>query len=139
MTPKSRLLIAASLVSLSMAAGHALADSAAADMAAGSGTSVGEVLVTAQRLDAARATIQPQIGASTYAISAQAIEAMPLGDNAALNQVVLQAPGVAQDSFGQLHVRGEHNGLQFRLDGVILPEGLERPHQGLLPARHARP
>jgi len=85
---------------------------------------VGEVVITAKRLDAARATIQPQTGASTYAISAQAIQSMPGGDNAALNQVVLQAPGVAQDSFGQLHIRGEHNGLQYRLNGVILPEGL---------------
>jgi outer membrane receptor protein involved in Fe transport len=31
---------------------------------------------------------------------------------------------VAQDSFGQLHVRGEHNGLQYRLNGIILPEGI---------------
>lgn len=128
MTSKSRLLIAASLLSLSLAAGQAHADADAAP-----GTSVGEVVVTAKRLDAARATIQPQIGASTYAISAQAIDAMPLGDNAALNQVVLQAPGVAQDSFGQLHIRGEHNGLQFRLNGVILPEGLSVFSQTLNP------
>jgi len=130
MPSKRGLLIAASSISLSFAAGHAFAD---ADAAAASGVSVGEVVVTAKRLDAARATIQPQIGASTYAISAQAIEAMPLGDNAALNQVVLQAPGVAQDSFGQLHIRGEHNGLQYRLNGVILPEGLSVFGQALSP------
>ncbi len=47
----------------------------------------------------------------------------PGGDNAQLNSVVLQMPGVAQDSFGQLHIRGEHNGLQYRLNGIILPEG----------------
>ena len=41
-----------------------------------------------------------------------------------LNSVILQTPGVAQDSFGQLHVRGEHNGLQYRLNGIILPEGI---------------
>src|SRR6185437_9568237 len=45
-------------------------------------------------------------------------------DNAQLNSVILQMPGVAQDSFGQLHVRGEHNGLQYRLNGIILPEGI---------------
>jgi outer membrane receptor protein involved in Fe transport len=96
-------------------------------------TSVSEIVVTARRLDAARATIQPQIGASVYTVTAQAIETMPGGDNAALSQVVLQSPGVAQDSFGQLHVRGEHNGLQFRLDGVILPEGLSVFSQALSP------
>ena len=47
--------------------------------------------------------------------------------------MILQAPGVAQDSYGQLHVRGEHNGLQFRLNGVILPEGLSVFSQALNP------
>jgi outer membrane cobalamin receptor len=41
-----------------------------------------------------------------------------------LNQVLLQAPGVAQDSFGQVHVRGDHANVQFRINGVELPEGL---------------
>jgi len=92
-----------------------------------------EVVVTARRLDQARASIQPQTGASTYTLTNQAIQAMPGGDNAELNQVILQAPGVAQDSYGQLHIRGEHNGLQFRLDGVILPEGLSVFSQALSP------
>ena len=43
-------------------------------------------------------------------------------------------PGVAQDSFGQLHVRGEHNGLQYRLNGIILPEGISVFGQTLDPA-----
>jgi outer membrane receptor protein involved in Fe transport len=82
------------------------------------------VVVTAARLDQARTGIQPQTGASTYLITSDAIKAQPGGDNSLLNQVVLQAPGVAQDSFGQLHVRGEHNGLQYRLNGIIIPEGI---------------
>ena len=82
------------------------------------------VVVTAARLNEARVGIQPQTGASTYTIGAAAIDAEPGGDNSLLNQVVLQAPGVAQDSFGQLHVRGEHNGLQYRLNGIIIPEGI---------------
>jgi outer membrane cobalamin receptor len=85
---------------------------------------VEEVVVTASRLNAARDSIQPQVGASTYAFSQQQIQALPGGQNLQLQQVVLQAPGVTQDSFGQLHVRGDHNGLQYRLNGVILPEGL---------------
>ena len=72
----------------------------------------------------ARNGIQTQTGASTYTITAKDIQAQPGGDNAALNSVVLQMPGVAQDSFGQLHIRGEHNGLQYRLNGIILPEGI---------------
>ena len=105
----------------------------AADATANSPSSVSEVVVTAQRLDAARDTIQPQVGASTYSLSQQTIETLPAGVNTPLNQVILQAPGVAQDSFGQLHIRGEHNGLQFRLNGVILPEGLSVFSQALNP------
>ena len=82
------------------------------------------VVVTATRLDAARAGIQTQTGASTYTINAQAIQAAPGGDDVQLNDVILQAPDVAQDSFGQMHIRGEHNGLQYRLNGIILPEGI---------------
>ncbi|MBL6937746.1 MAG: TonB-dependent receptor [Alphaproteobacteria bacterium] len=82
------------------------------------------VTVTAARLNEARVGIQPQTGASTYTITDANIQAQPGGDSNLLNQVVLQAPGVAQDSFGQLHVRGEHNGLQYRLNGIIIPEGI---------------
>ncbi len=38
--------------------------------------------------------------------------------------MLLQTPGVVQDSFGDIHVRGEHRNLQYRLNGVALPEGL---------------
>jgi outer membrane receptor protein involved in Fe transport len=38
--------------------------------------------------------------------------------------VLLQAPGVAQDSFGQIHLRGDHANVQYRINGVELPEGL---------------
>ncbi len=89
-----------------------------------SADSIETVVVTAQKLDAARVGIQAQTGASTYTISSAAIQSQPGGDNSELNQVILQAPGVAQDSFGQLHVRGEHNGLQYRLNGIIIPEGI---------------
>ena len=54
----------------------------------------------------------------------EASQTIPQGDNAPLNQVLLQAPGVAQDSFGQIHVRGEHANVQYRINGVELPEGL---------------
>jgi len=94
---------------------------------------VSEIVVTAQRLREARASIQPEIGASVYSISDQAINAMPGGDNVQLDQVILQAPGVSEDSYGQIHVRGEHNGIQYRLDGVILPEGLSVFSQALDP------
>jgi hypothetical protein len=46
---------------------------------------------------------------------------------------MLQVPDAAQDSFGQLHIRGDHNGLQYRLNGVILPDGISVFGQTLPP------
>ena len=92
-----------------------------------------EVQVVAKRLNEARSTIQTQTGASTYTIDAAAVAATPGGENTLLNQVIMQAPEVAQDSFGQFHVRGEHNGLQYRINGLILPEGISVFGQSLDP------
>jgi outer membrane receptor protein involved in Fe transport len=109
------------------------AGAAPASDAASSGSTLQTVVVTAQRLNEARVGIETQTGASTYTIDNQAIVAQPGGGNQSLNQVLLQAPDVVQDSFGQLHVRGDHNGLQYRLNGVILPEGITVFSQSLSP------
>lgn len=80
--------------------------------------------VISQQLEAERLQIQPSLGASTYYFGPEALQTIPQGENAPLNQVILQMPAVAQDSFGQIHVRGEHANVQFRINGVQLPEGL---------------
>jgi hypothetical protein len=80
--------------------------------------------VVAKQLDIARTEIQQNLGTTVYDFGRQAIETQPQGDNQSLNQLLLQAPGVAQDSFGQVHVRGDHANLQYRLNGVQLPEGI---------------
>jgi outer membrane receptor for ferrienterochelin and colicins len=113
----------------------AAASSAASAPAGASGATdaVATIVVTAQRLNAARAEIETQTGASTYTITNDAIAAAPGGENVGMNQVLLQAPGVVQDSFGQLHVRADHNDLQYRLNGIILPEGISVFSQTLSP------
>lgn len=96
---------------------------------------VEEITVIAQRLEQARLGIEPQIGASTYSLSREAIQDQPGGDNNPLNQVLLQAPGVDQDNLanGAIHIRNEHLGVQYRIDGVVLPEGVSFFGQGLGP------
>ena len=91
------------------------------------------IVVTAKHLNEERSRIDTQTGASTYTFSAQDIQSTPGGDNQQLNQVMLQVPDAVQDSFGQLHIRGDHNGLQFRLNGVILPDGISFFGQTLPP------
>ncbi len=105
---------------------------AAAD-GSGDTTAVSQVVVTAKRLNAARQSIEPALGATTYTVTNATIQAQPQGDNQQLNQVILQLPGVVQDSFGQFHVRDDHNGIQYRINGVILPEGISVFGQTLSP------
>src|SRR5437870_8092026 len=83
-----------------------------------------DVEVVAKQLDIARQQIEPRLGATVYDFNRPAIETQPQGDNQSLNQLLLQAPGVTQDSFGQIHVRGDHANVQYRLNGVQLPEGI---------------
>ncbi|MGA9342230.1 MAG: TonB-dependent receptor, partial [Rhodanobacteraceae bacterium] len=84
---------------------------------------LGTVEVNA-KLDRARNQLSPDTGASQYIISREAIQRLPLGEATPLNQMLLQAPGVVQDSYGQLHVRGDHADLQYRINGVIIPESI---------------
>ena len=83
-----------------------------------------QIVVTAHRLDSARESIKPSLGASTYTLSEQAIQNLPGSDNQPIQDIILQMPGVSQDQFGQFHVRDEHNGVQYRLNGVIIPESI---------------
>ncbi len=121
---------ACSLLVLALASGAARADEADSSAAK---SDIQNITVTAERLAKTRNEIQTQTGASTYVMSQDAIEALPGGDNLPLNEILLQAPGVAQDSFGQIHIRGEHNNLQYRLNGIILPEGISVFGQSLSP------
>ena len=49
----------------------------------------GTIVVTAEKLDAARASIQPSLGATSYTITNATIQALPGGDNQQFNQVIL--------------------------------------------------
>ncbi|UPG86189.1 TonB-dependent receptor [Luteibacter aegosomatis] len=106
-------------IALALATAPAFADDAPPQKA----TNLGEVDVTA-RLDEARNSLSPDTGSSQYVMDRQTIQALPLGDATPLNQVILQAPGVVQDSYGQLHVRGDHANLQYRINGVLIPESI---------------
>jgi outer membrane receptor protein involved in Fe transport len=109
------------------------ASAAFAQVADQPGAGLPTIVVTAQHLNEERSRIDTRTGASTYTFNSNDIQSAPGGDNVQLNQVMLQVPDAAQDSFGQLHIRGDHNGLQFRLNGVILPDGISVFGQTLPP------
>ncbi|MCY4755710.1 TonB-dependent receptor [Pelomonas aquatica] len=126
--------LAAACLCVFPAAG-ARADAAPADPStADAGTSSlqrVEVTGTRQRLDAARNALSPDTGSSVYRLDKQDLKNLPLGESTPLNQVLLQTPGVVQDSYGQLHVRGDHANVQYRINGVIIPESISGFGQAL--------
>lgn len=77
-------------------------------------------------LDAARNHINAPGGASVSSLSRDQIQAQPQGANASLDKVMLQFPGVSQDSAasGDLHVRNEHANVQYRINGIMIPDGV---------------
>ena len=83
-----------------------------------------DVVVNSQELDVSREQIVPNLGATRYTVGPDRLDSQAQGENAPFNQTILRFPGVAQDSFGQLHVRGEHANLQYRIDDVLLPESI---------------
>ena len=87
-------------------------------------TTLPDLVVQGQRAAAARQEVAPSLGARATLVDRETIEALPGGAGQPLNQVLLQTPGVVQDSFGEIHIRGEHRNLQYRLNGVALPESL---------------
>ncbi|WP_420136264.1 TonB-dependent receptor [Sphingomonas sp.] len=92
-----------------------------------------DIVVTARRLDDARESIKPSLGADTYTLDQAAIQNSPGSDNQPIQNIILQMPGVSQDQFGQFHVRDEHNGVQYRLNGIIIPESIAVFGQALSP------
>jgi outer membrane receptor for ferrienterochelin and colicin len=89
------------------------------------------ISVSAKAIKPVSNTITDDVGASNYGISQTAIEDMPLGASTPFNQLILQAPGASQDSYGQIHIRGEHGNLQYRINGIVIPESISGFSQSL--------
>src|SRR6516164_8458249 len=74
--------------------------------------------IVAQRnnsFDQARSNLYTTIGTTSNTITHQTIEELPQGANAPVEKVLLQTPGVSQDSAasGLIHVRNDHANVQF--------------------------
>jgi hypothetical protein len=60
-------------------------------------------------------------GTKKYTLSARDISNLPEGEATPLNEVMLQMPGVALDQNQEIHIRGEHMGIQYQMNGIVLP------------------
>ena len=84
------------------------------------------IQVAANRLKEARIALSPKIGTTVYTLDQQLVADYGAGENTPMNELLLRLPGVAQDSkaSGALHVRDEHANVQYRINGIQLPEGI---------------
>lgn len=85
--------------------------------------------VIAKRLNEARNALSPETGSTVYRFTDKAINQLPQGDNTPLNDILIQAPGVTRDTYGQgqgqIHIHGLNGGgIQYRLNGIFLPEAV---------------
>jgi hypothetical protein len=97
-----------------------------------------DLAVIAARLNQARNSLSPETGSTVYRFSQKNIYELPQGDNTPLNDVLIQAPGVSQDAYGQgqgqIHIHGLNGGgIQYRLNGIFLPEATSSFGQLLSP------
>lgn len=112
-------------------AAPASASPAGPPSSAASGPTQGEIATATpvpkyQSVDTVRAVILPQTGVNSTSMSAAAIDAQPQGQDTPIEKTLLQTPGFSQDSAasGALHLRNEHANVQYRIDGVLLPDGV---------------
>jgi outer membrane receptor protein involved in Fe transport len=85
------------------------------------------VVTQTQTLDQRRdENLLPKTGTDTTRLSQKDIENLPKGNNLQVSDILYQLPGVTQDSTssGDFHIRNEHGNTQFRVNGILLPDGV---------------
>jgi outer membrane receptor protein involved in Fe transport len=84
------------------------------------------VVTQDQFLDQRRDVILPKTGTDATTLTQKDIENMPQGSNLQVSDLLYQLPGITQDSTssGDFHIRNEHGNTQFRLNGILLPDGV---------------
>jgi hypothetical protein len=87
------------------------------------------------RVTGKRTLTHPNNTAPTTYMNKELIDDYKTGNN--LRDLVGTAPGITQDSFGNMVVRGEHNTITYVLDDVVLPEAVGQIQQGQAASPHS--
>ena len=89
--------------------------------------------VVVQQMKKARMDLSPQVGTTVYNIDSQRIDALAQGNASSFDDVLLSLPGVAKDSAasGNIHIRDDHANVQYRINGVQLPESIRGGGQAI--------
>jgi outer membrane receptor protein involved in Fe transport len=86
-----------------------------------------QVVKQTETLDVKRdQALQPKTGTDVTTLTSRDIENVPQGSNVAVSDLVYQFPGVSQDSTssGDFHVRNDHANVQYRINGIQMPDGV---------------
>jgi outer membrane receptor protein involved in Fe transport len=89
-------------------------------------TATRQLQAKSNSFDAARSNLYTTIGTTSDTLNYNGFDTLPQGANAPVEKIMLQFPGVSQDSAasGLLHVRNDHANVQYRINGVMLPDGV---------------
>jgi hypothetical protein len=72
---------------------------------------------------APRLPLQYRASSETYSLSQKDIEQLPMGNNQDVFQLITgNLPSAAEDGLKQIHIHQEHANIQFRIDGVPIPD-----------------
>jgi outer membrane receptor protein involved in Fe transport len=66
--------------------------------------------------------IQTKASSETYSLSRREIDVLPRGNNINLEDLLVTIPSAVYGSLKQVHIRQDHANLQFRIDGVPIPD-----------------
>ncbi len=68
--------------------------------------------------------IQHRLSSETYSVSRKDIEELPRGNNIELSDLLLTIPSAVDGALKQVHIRQDHDNMQFRIDGVPIPDSV---------------
>lgn len=80
------------------------------------------------RVSGKRTLIHPDRIGSTTTVDRTFLDQYKSGND--LRDVITSTPGIQRDSFGNIITRGEHNAINYEIDGAILPETAGVLNQG---------
>ncbi len=89
-------------------------------------TPVNAATAASDKFNTALNNLYTTVGTTSDTLGHDLIQALPQGTNTTVEKILLQAPGVSQDSAasGSIHVRNDHANVQYRINGVMLPDGV---------------
>ena len=115
------------LASLSLASTvHSQTVSSAGNTATSTDATPEVIEIIGAHLKSARIELSPKIGTTVYTLDEHKIETLGQGEDTPFNEVLLRLPGVSEDSkgSGSIHIRDDHGNVQYRVNGVQLPESI---------------